>query len=173
MNAKVEQRARRIVALQGVMGRLLDFDVHPDVCRLFSPRTFDAWHYRATVAYMEDRRTVIPPSLGQLIGSRHWGVDHLLPWFIAWVILEHPDLEPRDHLLGGYFAVTLAPWLREDLRAMMAGQADLVVQMTASSELADRIEDKGRAILAAYDRALSKVAAVREQHGAAEEEGAE
>lgn len=160
---------RRRAALHGLMGMLLDRGIHPDVCCLFSPQTFDVWHWGTTVAYMEERRTVVPPAIGQHMGLKLWSLDELLPAFMAQVIVDYPDASPRDHLVGGYLAVALAPWMRDSVRVLMGTWMDTVVALTSSSDVADNLPDKGRTILAAYDRALAKVAAASARHTATDE----
>jgi len=159
MTKKTQRQERRKTALHAIMGGLLEQGIHPDVCMVFRPRDFDRWMFEATQLYMQERRTLIPPGIGQLVNSPHWKVDAMLPFFIAVVMVELPHVTPRDHLVGGFFALTLAPWLAGDLRAVLNPWTDTVVHMTNNSEVAERLPDNGRAILAAYDRALAKVAA--------------
>lgn len=164
-----QSNQKRQQALHTIMGTLLDHDIRPDVCRIFSPSTFDTWHWGATLAYMAERGSLIPPAIGMKMGMDAWKLENVLPAFIAQVMQEHPDAAPRDHLVGGFFALALAPWIDQQTRDILARWTDPVVHMTTSSEVANRLPDRGRVILAAYDRALAKVAAWDERFRATDE----
>lgn len=157
MNAFEEVRRRD--ALHGLMGALLDEGVHPDVCRIFSPGSFDTWQWGVTLAFMEEHRVSVPPAVGMAVSWGPWQLAKLLPFFIAQLMMEHPQAARRDHLLGGYFALSMGRWLPDRHRERMGEWSDWVVMMTRSDDAAARAPDAARKILDSYDCALAKVAA--------------
>jgi len=157
MDKSVSPSTRK--ARWAIMGRLLESDIHPSVCRAFEPDRLDATTHHLTIAHAALAGTIFPPSLAQLVGHTAWKPTKVLETCILHVLERFPDADPRSHLAGGFVMMAMLPFWTPMVRVQLCAEIEYVLDMSRNDEVAGSRPDMSQDLLGAYDAALAMAVA--------------